>query len=56
MLTMCVSVSQGVGCYMFTIDSMNVIDATQQGNRARFINHHCQVNSSNNAYIDQYYY
>lgn len=29
---------------MFTVDSMNVIDATHQGNKARFINHHCQVN------------
>jgi len=28
---------------MFTVDSMNVIDATHQGNKARFINHHCQV-------------
>jgi SET domain-containing protein len=28
---------------MFTVDSMNVIDATHQGNKARFINHNCQV-------------
>ena len=31
---------------MFTVDSMNVIDATHQGNKARFINHHCQVGRS----------
>jgi quinol-cytochrome oxidoreductase complex cytochrome b subunit len=29
---------------MFTVDSMNVIDATHRGNKARFINHNCQVN------------
>ncbi|CAM4890394.1 unnamed protein product [Rotaria socialis] len=35
---------KGFGCYMFTVDSMSVIDATQQGNKARFINHNCQPN------------
>ncbi|CAF1127439.1 unnamed protein product [Rotaria sordida] len=35
---------KGFGCYMFTVDSMNVIDATHQGNKARFINHNCQPN------------
>jgi SET domain-containing protein len=29
---------------MFTVDSMNVIDATHRGDKARFINHNCQVN------------
>ncbi|CAF3195602.1 unnamed protein product [Rotaria sp. Silwood2] len=35
---------KGIGCYMFTVDSMSVIDATHQGNKARFINHNCQPN------------
>jgi len=35
---------KGFGCYMFTVDSMNVIDATHRGNKARFINHNCQPN------------
>lgn len=35
--------SKGVGCYLFALDSTNVIDATYQGNQARFINHNCQV-------------
>ena len=32
---------------MFTVDSMNVIDATHRGNKARFINHNCEVSISN---------
>jgi len=35
---------KGVGCYLFALDSTNVIDATYQGNQARFINHNCQPN------------
>ncbi|CAF0860056.1 unnamed protein product, partial [Adineta ricciae] len=35
---------KGFGCYMFTVDSMNVIDATHRGNKARFINHNCEPN------------
>ncbi|CAF0988366.1 unnamed protein product [Didymodactylos carnosus] len=35
---------KGFGCYMFTVDSMHVIDATHRGNKARFINHSCEPN------------
>ncbi|CAF4746094.1 unnamed protein product [Rotaria sp. Silwood1] len=35
---------KGFGCYMFTVDAMNVIDATHRGNKARFINHNCEPN------------
>ena len=35
---------QGIGCYMFRIDDMEVVDATMKGNSARFINHSCEVN------------
>ena len=34
---------QGIGCYMFRIDSDEVVDATMSGNEARFINHACEV-------------
>ena len=34
---------QGIGCYMFRIDDMEVVDATMKGSAARFINHSCDV-------------
>ena len=34
---------QGIGCYMFRINSDEVVDATMSGNEARFINHACEV-------------
>ena len=34
---------QGIGCYMFHINSDEVVDATMSGNEARFINHACEV-------------
>ena len=34
---------QGIGYYMFRIDSDEVVDATMSGNEARFINHACEV-------------
>ena len=34
---------QGIGCYMFRVDSFDVIDATECGDAARFINHSCEV-------------
>ena len=37
------SFHQGIGCYMFRIDSDEVVDATMSGNEARFINHACEV-------------
>ena len=36
--------SKGIGCYMFRIDSDEVVDATMSGNEARFINHACEPN------------
>ena len=38
------SPSQGIGCYMFRIDTDEVVDATMSGNEARFINHACEPN------------
>ena len=35
--------SKGIGCYMFRVDSFDVIDATECGDAARFINHSCEV-------------
>ena len=34
---------QGIGCYMFSISSDEVMNATMSGNEARFINHACEV-------------
>jgi len=35
----------GVGdCYLFTLDSEHIIDATFYGNKARYINHSCDPN------------
>ncbi|KAK3581005.1 hypothetical protein CHS0354_013899 [Potamilus streckersoni] len=36
--------SKGIGCYMFRIDDMEVVDATMHGTAARFINHSCDPN------------
>ncbi|XP_064595526.1 LOW QUALITY PROTEIN: histone-lysine N-methyltransferase 2A-like [Liolophura sinensis] len=36
--------SKGIGCYMFRIDDMEVVDATVHGSAARFINHSCEPN------------
>ncbi|OWF41440.1 uncharacterized protein LOC110462400 isoform X2 [Mizuhopecten yessoensis] len=36
--------SKGIGCYMFRIDDMDVVDATMRGSAARFINHSCEPN------------
>ena len=32
---------RGLGCYMFALDDGRIIDATQRGNVARYINHSC---------------
>ncbi|XP_033758364.1 uncharacterized protein LOC117340710 [Pecten maximus] len=36
--------SKGIGCYMFRIDDVDVVDATMRGSAARFINHSCEPN------------
>jgi [histone H3]-lysine4 N-trimethyltransferase MLL1 len=35
--------ARGIGCYMFRIDAQWIVDATMAGNRARFVNHSCEV-------------
>ena len=34
---------QGIGCYMFRIIDMEVVDATMKRSAVRFINHSCDV-------------
>ncbi|KAL0036170.1 hypothetical protein WJX79_006762 [Trebouxia sp. C0005] len=36
--------SQGLGLYFFAVDGDHCIDATHQGNIARYINHPCRPN------------
>jgi len=36
--------SKGIGCYMFRMDDIFVVDATMRGSSARFINHSCEPN------------
>ena len=36
---------------MFRIDDMDVVDATMQGNAARFINHCCEVRNNVSAFF-----
>lgn len=36
--------SKGIGCYMFRVDDLEVVDATMHGSAARFINHSCEPN------------
>ena len=38
------TVPQGIGSYMFRIDSSSVVDATKQGSIARYVNHSCEPN------------
>ena len=34
---------RNIGCYMWKLDFLNVVDATFKGNLARYINHSCDV-------------
>uniref|UniRef100_A0A6F9DG44 [histone H3]-lysine(4) N-methyltransferase n=1 Tax=Phallusia mammillata TaxID=59560 RepID=A0A6F9DG44_9ASCI len=36
--------SKSIGCYMFRMDDLYVVDATMRGSSARFINHSCEPN------------
>jgi len=45
--------SRGIGCYMFRIDDLEVIDATTKGNQARFINHSCDPNCISKVIVVQ---
>ena len=36
--------ARGIGCYMFSLNDDYIIDATEKGNRSRFINHSCEPN------------
>ena len=36
--------SKSIGCYMFRMDDLYVVDATVMGSAARFINHSCEPN------------
>lgn len=38
--------SKGIGCYMFRLDDLLIVDATKRGNMARFLNHCCEPNAA----------
>eukprot|EP01117_Protostelium_nocturnum_P010948 TRINITY_DN3962_c0_g1_i3.p1 TRINITY_DN3962_c0_g1~~TRINITY_DN3962_c0_g1_i3.p1 ORF type:complete len:1306 (-),score=433.72 TRINITY_DN3962_c0_g1_i3:30-3947(-) len=35
----------GLGCYMFRLNDLEIVDATMKGGKARYINHSCEPNS-----------